>query len=239
MHFGRDESVIGRIIAIVEDHIVKHCKASVFGQVGFHPTVVSRERLTHYAERIRASGQPAAVSQQLFGFIDGCHHEISRPGGNAAVQRAFYSGYIKGHAVTYHFVTAPDGIILNVYGPLQGRYNDINVLKQSRLLEVMQANPGSAGVPLLCLACLERVSGLCLSQICSHRQTDASCMSTETVSIQHRAISLHRSPVAQSLLHRCRDGIRRCPACESLLSGPLARYEQACCAGAFWMVMRQ
>jgi hypothetical protein len=169
LHFGPHESVIGRIILVVEDHIVAHCKSSVMGTLGFHPTVVTRERLELYSDRIRASGQPAAVWQRLCGFLDGCHHCISRPSGNSAFQRAFYSGYVRGHAVSYHFITGADGLILNVFGPLQGRYNDLNVLSMSRLQEVMEANPGKLrilGVESCVFAAVTARYSFCVCVLC-------------------------------------------------------------------------
>ncbi len=60
-----------------------------------------------------------------------------------ALQQALYSGYVCGHCVTWHVVTAPDGIIMHCYGPCAGRLNDLNILDDSRLLRTMAERPGA------------------------------------------------------------------------------------------------
>ena len=129
-------STVGRIIAIVEEHIYSHCNE---GLHGFHEFLVTRANLCHYADRVAAKG---GVYNNVWGFLDGCKWPISRPGGNINLQRPFYSGYICGHCFSYHVISTPDGMIVHMHGPLAGRANDLITLANSKILTRMAAAPG-------------------------------------------------------------------------------------------------
>ena len=138
LFFGPDETTISRIVREVETHAFN---STIRHLISFHPTLVTRPSLTYDAERIAAKG---CLLPNVWGFIDGCKWEIARPGGNITLQRVMYSGYTGTHCCSYQVITAPDGLLLHIYGPCQGRENDLNVLEQSCVLSTMQAHPGEA-----------------------------------------------------------------------------------------------
>jgi len=169
--FNRDGSTVMRLIKALEEHLGRRCLRLLLGKRAFHPALVNRARLVHYAERVKAKGCP--YDRPIFGFIDGCRLATARPGGNALYQEAFYSGcayttradvcfelclgilskltfsctvvwdrYVHHHCVTYHMISTPDGMIAHCFGPLEGRKTDRNVLKESDILSYMDRHPG-------------------------------------------------------------------------------------------------
>lgn len=65
------------------------------------------------------------------GFIDGTLRRICRP---RAGQRACYNGHKKHHGLKWQNVIAPDGIIIDQWGPAEGRRSDIWMLRESQLV---------------------------------------------------------------------------------------------------------
>ena len=120
----------------MEDHIYSHCAT---GLHGFHELLVTRDRLRAYSDRVTLKGGAYA---NVWSFLDGCKWPITRPGGNINLQRPFYSGYICGHAFSYHVLSTPDGMIVHMHGPLPGKDNDITTLIDSNLAARMAALPG-------------------------------------------------------------------------------------------------
>lgn len=59
-------------------------------------------------------------------------------------QEALYSGYYAAHCFNYHALTAPDGIIVHMFGPGAGRGTDINTLNDSKLLAMIAERPGNS-----------------------------------------------------------------------------------------------
>ena len=122
----------------------KHSKVSdVFGQVITHI-------LAHFCLNLpNTSGLPATfvhllkkkkpnpsiyrkggVLSNCVAFLDGTARRIARP---RRCQQACFSGHKRYHALKYQFLVFPDGIIGDLYGPLEGRRNDQYVLGQSLL----------------------------------------------------------------------------------------------------------
>lgn len=106
--------------------------------------------------------------RNCFGFIDGTVHQISRPEEN---QRVVYNGHKRVHSLKFQSVVIPNGLIANLFGPVEGRRHDAGMLKDSNLLASLQIyahNP--AGDPL----CLYGDLGYPLRPqlMCPFRQTD-------------------------------------------------------------------
>jgi nuclease HARBI1 len=55
--------------------------------------------------------------------------EIARPGG--IFQRATYNGHKRRNALKWQAVTAPDGMVLNLFGPMEGRRHDMHIFHSS------------------------------------------------------------------------------------------------------------
>ena len=94
-----------------------------------------------YEERISAKG---CLMEGCVGFIDGPKLHMSRPGGQNLIQRAAYSGHKRFHCLNFQTITAPDGIILHLFGPLEGRRHDSTLYRSSGidrgLGEILMAN---------------------------------------------------------------------------------------------------
>jgi hypothetical protein len=61
-------------------------------------------------------------------FIDGTCVMISRPSGGTNafydLQRLFWSGYKKYHNINFFVIVAPNGLVIDVCGPVPGRHSD-------------------------------------------------------------------------------------------------------------------
>jgi hypothetical protein len=68
----------------------------------------------------------------IWGFIDGTKQKIARP---TYLQRICYSGHKKDHCLSWQAVTAPNGLIVSLFGPIAGHMNDQGMLNESRLLQ--------------------------------------------------------------------------------------------------------
>ncbi|CAH3033691.1 unnamed protein product, partial [Porites evermanni] len=68
-----------------------------------------------YADAVHSKG---AVLHNCFGFIDGTVRPISRPISN---QRVVYNGHKRVHALKFQAVSLSNGLIANIYGPVEGR----------------------------------------------------------------------------------------------------------------------
>eukprot|EP00171_Calliarthron_tuberculosum_P002898 IDg2898t1 len=89
-----------------------------------------RERAEEYAACIHRSGAPL---DNCIGFIDGTKILIARPGGDNCNQRCVYSGHKRCHCLTYQTVTTPDGLIMHLHGPVEGRRSDAFIYNLSKL----------------------------------------------------------------------------------------------------------
>jgi DDE superfamily endonuclease len=69
--------------------------------------------------------------RNVSGFLDGTLVRIAKPRGPS--QRATYSGHKKFNGLKYQAVTGPDGIILNLFGPWEGRRHDMTLFRESEI----------------------------------------------------------------------------------------------------------
>ena len=87
-----------------------------------------------YADAIHQSG---ATLQNCWGFIDGTVRPICRPRSN---QRILYNGHKLVHAIKFQSVIIPNGLIANLWGPMEGRRHDCALLASSGLLNLLSQN---------------------------------------------------------------------------------------------------
>ena len=69
-----------------------------------------------------------------WGFLDWTVRPISRPKEN---QRIVYNGHKKVHALKFQSVVTPNGMIANLFGPVEGKRHDSGMLADSGLLHDM------------------------------------------------------------------------------------------------------
>ena len=79
-----------------------------------------------------------AALDNCWGFIDGTVGPICRPQRN---QRLVYNGHKRVHAIKFQSVVAPNGLIANLYGPVEGRRHDSALLATSGLLPQLESTP--------------------------------------------------------------------------------------------------
>ena len=95
----------------------------------FNQAWLSPIKLEEYAAAIHDKG---ATIDFRWGFVDGTVRPICRPSQN---QRIVYNGHKRVHALKFQNVVALNGLIANLYGPMEGRRHDRAFLNESGLLQ--------------------------------------------------------------------------------------------------------
>ena len=116
-----------------------------FRLTSWNQPFLSPVALQEYCEAISRAGCPL---ENCFGFIDGTVRPICRPGEN---QRVCYNGHKRVHALKFQAVAIPNGLIANLYGPIEGRTHDSGMLKDSNLLDVLERQAVNARGDILCV----------------------------------------------------------------------------------------
>ena len=111
----------------------------------FNQNWLSPRNLQIFADRIHQSGAPL---QNCWGFVDGTVRPVCRPGRG---QRQVYNGHKKIHALKFQSVVAPNGLIANLYGPVEGRRHDSAMLARSGLLPLLQQHSVGPNGNTLCI----------------------------------------------------------------------------------------
>lgn len=93
--------------------------------------ILSPPFLESYCQAISRMGSPLT---NCFGFVDGTVRPIARPGEN---QRLVYNGHKRVHSLKFQSVAIPNGLISNLYGPVEGRRHDSGMLAESNLLTAL------------------------------------------------------------------------------------------------------
>ena len=89
-------------------------------------------QLREFARVAHVTGLPIV---NCWGFIDGTVMPICRPTRN---QREVYNGHKRTHALKYQSVVTPNGLIANMFGPMEGRRHDVALLAESGLLDMIR-----------------------------------------------------------------------------------------------------
>lgn len=111
----------------------------------FNQPWLSANSLEEYANAVHLKGAPL---QNCWGFIDGTVRPICRPGTN---QRVLYNGHKKVHAIKFQSVVAPNGLIANLFGPVEGRKHDSGMLADSNLLNHLNQHSFDTNGNPLCI----------------------------------------------------------------------------------------
>ena len=75
------------------------------------------------------------------GFIDGTLNPTARPG--QGLQEVVYNGKDRVHGLKWLAVALPDGLILYLFGPIEGRHHDSYLLALSGLLALLEQRFGA------------------------------------------------------------------------------------------------
>ena len=101
--------------------------------------------ITWKFDKIHGHGTPLT---NCWGFVDGTVRPISRPERNPHV---LYNGHKKVHGVKFQSVAAPNGLIANLFGPVEGRRHDSAMLARSGLLQMLQHYSIAQDGSILCI----------------------------------------------------------------------------------------
>ena len=140
--FGRPVPELCMITNTVQNWIYEN---HGFRLSSWNQPFLSRACLQEYAAAVSRKGTPLT---NCFGFIDGTVRPICRPGIN---QNVVYNGHKRVHALKFQAVAIPNGLLANLYGPIEGCRHDAGMLRESGLLNTLERiafNPAGDG---LCL----------------------------------------------------------------------------------------
>ena len=111
----------------------------------FNQQWLSPQNLVDYAQKVHNKGAPL---NNCWGFVDGTVRPVCRPGVN---QRVLYNGHKKVHAIKFQAVVAPNGMVANLFGPIEGRRHDAALLANSGLLQSLQQHSVAPNGDVLCI----------------------------------------------------------------------------------------
>ncbi|CAC5389771.1 unnamed protein product [Mytilus coruscus] len=87
-----------------------------------------------YADAIAARDAPLL---NCWGFIDGTVRPLCRPTTN---QRILFNGHKRVHAIKFQSIVSPNGLVANMYGPIEGRRHDAGLLRESGICGELQTH---------------------------------------------------------------------------------------------------
>jgi len=126
--FGRSESMLSRTVNHVLRWIYTHWAALL---LRWDHTRLTPAKLEQFAAAVHDAGGPL---RRVIGFIDGTVRPIAQP---VQGQDRDYNGHHRVHAMKYQVVTSPDGIIIHLSGPYQGRHHDLSMYRASGLHDIL------------------------------------------------------------------------------------------------------
>ena len=140
--FGRDIPQLSMISNLVMNYIYQNHKHRLenFNQIWLSP-----HNLQLFANFIHSKGAPL---DNCWGFIDGTVRPVCR---SQQMQRVIYNGHKRVHAIKFQSVVAPNGMIVNLFGPVEGRKHDSGMLACSGLLTKLQQHSYAPNGNPLCI----------------------------------------------------------------------------------------
>jgi hypothetical protein len=149
--FGRDYSQFSRAFKYFVTHMLHHCTHLLYGNLQYW-----KRLLPYFAECVRVKLEEKTglqfnegefffssfyddtdiVSTRSAGGPTSCHQNAPRR--NPLIQRAFYNGYKHNHGIKYETVEAPNGMRMNMFGPISHRHNDLEVTGMSKINDLFR-----------------------------------------------------------------------------------------------------
>ena len=127
--FGRPVPQLSMVVNQMMDKI-----DSEFGHLlrDLNQPWLSADNFIMFADAIHAKG---AALNNTWGFTDGTVCPISRP---RIHQRIVHNGHKRQHALKDQSITAPNGMIANLYGPVEEKRHDATMLRISGLIPILE-----------------------------------------------------------------------------------------------------
>jgi hypothetical protein len=92
-------------------------------------------RAEYYARCFFEKGSPLP---NVVCSIDGTAIEVARPKGCS--QRATYNGHKRRNCIKFQAISAPDGLILHLFGPIEGRRHEMTLYRESHIDDELQTS---------------------------------------------------------------------------------------------------
>ena len=106
---------------------------------------LSRRMFELFAEVVHTKQAPL---DNCWGFVDGTTRPVCRPGKN---QRLLYNSHKRYHYIKFQWVVAPNGLIANLFAPLEVKWHDSGMVANSGLLNQPQQHWFDTGGRPLCI----------------------------------------------------------------------------------------
>ena len=111
----------------------------------FQQQWLSPVNLQIFADAIHAKG---AALDNCWGFVYGTVRPVCRPD---QLQRVLYNGHKRIHALKFQSIVAPNGLIANLFGHVEGKRHDSGMLADSGILQTLQLHSHSPSGNPLCI----------------------------------------------------------------------------------------
>ena len=98
-----------------------------------------------FANAVHEKGAPLT---NCWGFIDGTPRAICRPDRH---QKVCFSGNKRYHCIQFQSVVAPNGLIFNLFEPVESRRHDSAMLRMSNLLQQLEEMANRINNEPMCL----------------------------------------------------------------------------------------
>ncbi|CAH3176394.1 unnamed protein product, partial [Porites evermanni] len=140
--FGRSPQELSLIANKVMDEI--------YETHGHLLTTIDHPWLTRAKRREMADAvhEVGAALPNCWGFVDGTVRPVCRPG---EAQRILYNGHKRVHGIKFEQVLAANGIIVRMYGPVEGKKHDAGVLRMSGLYQDLERHSWAPDGTPLCI----------------------------------------------------------------------------------------
>ncbi|EJD38321.1 hypothetical protein AURDEDRAFT_172559 [Auricularia subglabra TFB-10046 SS5] len=125
--FGWEKSRLSRISRATASYILSRW----WHLLSFDSNRLTPDQLAAFAAAIHRKGAPLEF---CWGFIDGTLCRVARPIRN---QRIIYNGWKCFTCLKYQAVNMPDGIIVYLFGPVEGQLHDSMLYKLSGLERIL------------------------------------------------------------------------------------------------------
>lgn len=125
--FGVEQTQISRIIKFALNHVLNQ-KGYLLSDLK-----VWKDQIETFSSAIFRKCHTYAT---CIGFVDGTVRPICRP---TEGQKYVYSGHKRCHGLKYQMVVGPNGMVLNLYGPVLGTRHDTYLLYKSQLIPQLES----------------------------------------------------------------------------------------------------
>ena len=119
--YGRSGSAVSAIV----NHVCALIYSRFSEMIMFDEQYVA-ENAVRFAEAI--TSKCGGMLDCIFGWIDGTKRKVAKP---SKCQRVMYSGHKRVHCLKYQGILCPSGIIVSMFGPVEGRRHDLFLLNIS------------------------------------------------------------------------------------------------------------